>query len=229
MSEQNNSEEASFTRDVKHAFRAYVVDKQREPCSIGSFARGVEIDEQKLYEHFGSLSRLKQSILDDIFSDVRSILNAEELYEGYSAREQLLAFYFTLFERLKEERSYFLARLRCFPTLSDVQVIGEFFWGARSQVKETLGAILRKGEQGGEIPKRFLLSRLYAQLLWTHFLFLLSYWRFDSSPNFEQTDIAVEKSCHLVMDLLGRGAIDSGVEMLSFLLRPSARNTSSVE
>ena len=63
------------------------------------------------------------------------------------------------------------------------------------------------------------LSRWYAKGALAQFLFLLNFWKNDSSSGFEATDEAIERSVNLIFDLAGMNALESGLGFARFLFR----------
>ena len=55
--------------------------------------------------------------------------------------------------------------------------------------------------------------------MWTQFLLVHQYWLKDKSKGFEKTDAFIEKSTHLVFDLLGQSALDSALDLAKFIFQ----------
>ena len=68
----------------------------------------------------------------------------------------------------------------------------------------------------GEIASYGQGSRVYAQVFALHFLSVIDFWLRDESPGFERTDAFIEKTVRLATDLIGRGPIDSAVDLARF-------------
>jgi hypothetical protein len=87
----------------------------------------------------------------------------------------------------------------------------------KSSFEEFVGSILTDGKSKGEVAERPYLDKRYPQLFWVHMSFLLLFWRDDDSAGFEKTDAFVEKSVNLAFDLIGKGALDSAIDLAKFL------------
>jgi len=53
--------------------------------------------------------------------------------------------------------------------------------------------------------------------IWVQFLFILHFWVHDTSPNFEKTDIIIEKSVVTSFDLMNTKPLESLVDLGKFL------------
>ncbi|NDF60760.1 MAG: TetR/AcrR family transcriptional regulator, partial [Crocinitomicaceae bacterium] len=53
--------------------------------------------------------------------------------------------------------------------------------------------------------------------IWVQFLFLLHFWAHDTSPNFEKTDIIIEKTVVTSFDLMNTKPLESLVDLGKFL------------
>merc|ERR1711879_23866 len=66
------------------------------------------IKEDAFYEHYNSFENVEKDIWAGMLHQTVEAIQAEEVYDAYSAREKLLAFYYTLIEVMKSNRSYIL-------------------------------------------------------------------------------------------------------------------------
>jgi hypothetical protein len=79
--------------------------------------------------------------------------------------------------------------------------------------------ILAEGMQNNEITERKFIDDKYVDGLWINFLFVLKFWIDDTSQAFEKTDVAIEKSVNLGMDLMGKGPLDAALDFGKFLFQ----------
>ncbi len=135
-------------------------------------------------------------------------------FKGFSAREKILAFYFTLLEELKSNRSYVLFQLE---HSRKFELVPEYIKGFKAEFETFFDSVLNEGKGKGEVANRPILDKRYPQLFWLHLGFILLFWKQDSSAGFEKTDAAIEKSVNLAFDLIGKGAVDSAIDFAKFL------------
>jgi hypothetical protein len=144
----------------------------------------------------------------------------DKSFGAFSTQEKVLAFYFTLLEVFKSNRSFIVLQLRQHRKL---EIIPGFLKAFRNRYEEFMSTILNEGLKSGEIAKRPFFDKRYPQLFWTHFVLLLLYWRDDESAAFEKTDAYVEKSVRLAFDLIGNGVIDSALDFARFIYQSKVK------
>jgi hypothetical protein len=141
-------------------------------------------------------------------------LKADESYARFSAREKILAFYYTFFEDLKSSRSFVLLQLE---QHRRPELTPEFLKDFKATYEDYVEGVLTIGQGNGEVAKRPYVDKRYPQVFWVQMGFLLLFWKDDNSAAFEQTDAAIEKSVNLAFDLIGKGAIDTAFDFAKFL------------
>jgi hypothetical protein len=197
------------------AYKNSVLEHGKRPASVYAFCKEIQYNEQAYYNEFNSLDVLEKEIWLSFFQDTVMQLEADETYQNYSAREKLLAFYFSWIQTLKENRSYILV-LRDMFTVSDLMKDRlELF---RLAFEDYATNIVKSGYETREIKERKFISDQYAKGLWLQALFVLKYWVDDTSKGFEMTDAAIEKSVDLSFNLISSNTLDSLIDFGKFML-----------
>ena len=125
----------------------------------------------------------------------------------------MLGLFYTLVEHLNQQRSYFTYSLKATKIpLKNADAMKEILHAFSVD-------IIREGLEGKEIEDRKLLSDKYPYAVWLNIRFVLGYWMKDNSKGFEKTDAAIEKSVTLMMELMGKSALDSMIDLGKFLLK----------
>jgi AcrR family transcriptional regulator len=201
---------------LKKAYIDYVLEHGSKPASIFKFVKEAKIKEEAFYEEFNSFETIEKEIWAGWMSDTIAAIHAEEVYDGYSAREKLLAFYFTFVETLKSNRSFILqtAKKQTRPELTPAHLKS-----LRKVFKEFVNEILLEAKETEEVQNRPYISDKYDEAIWIQFLFVLNFWVKDDSKSFEKTDAAIEKAVNLSFDLMGRGPLDAMVDFAKFLFQ----------
>jgi len=203
---------------IKQAYLAFVLNEGRPPQSVFKLTQQLGLAEQEFYKYYPDFDAIDREIWGDFGRQARTTAAAEPVWEGYSSRERLLAFYYTLLEILKNNRSYALMSLRRslhrVPALTP-RVLDDF----RQDFEAFVSGLLTDGRLSGEIANRPLVQDGYPRLFWQQALFVLGFFAKDDSINFERTDAAVEKAVTLSFDLVGRNTLDSAVDLVRFLVR----------
>lgn len=195
------------------AYQIHILEEGSRPQSVYAFAKKLDRTESQFYEHFASFGDLESRYWQSLVDRTRSRVGEEEVYKNYGARERLLYFYFTLFESLKEERSYLLWLLPNGLSKSNLHQARQMSKAIRPYLKE----IVATGKETQEIVDRPFLSDRYNHLLSGQLPWLVSFWLRDTSKGFEKTDAAIEKSVHLAFDLMDKNPLDSMFDFTKFV------------
>lgn len=192
----------------------YVLENGTQPATVYQFTKKLGMKEEEFYLHYNSFIALEKQIWKSYFFETVERIEGEEIYNQYSVREKLLAFYFTLIEVLKSNRSfvtYTLKKVR----RSDLnpQILRSF----KEQFMYFINELLNEGKETDEIINRPFISDRYHEAIWLQFLFVLNFWLHDDSNQFEKTDAAIEKAVHLSFDLMGKGPLDTMVDFVKFI------------
>ncbi len=204
----------ALDENIRKSYIEYLLVEGKRPASVYKFCLDLGIKEDDFYNHFGSFDGIEKSVWKGFIDKTIGRLKEDETFNTFTAREKILAFYFTLFEELKSNRSYVLFQ---FNHSQKPEFVPEYIKTFKSEFELFFEHILTEGKGQGEIANRPLLDKQYPKLFWLHVGFLLVYWKDDESPGFEKTDAAVEKSVNLAFDIIGKGAVDSFIDFAKFL------------
>lgn len=203
---------------LKPAYLDYLRRNGHAPKTVFAFADAQGITEGEFYRHYASFAVIDREAWAEFGREARAQAAQEPAWQGYGAREKLLAFYYTLLEILKNNRSFALLTLgrsqrRQFAVVPTV--LKQF----EAEFKEFVEEILHEGRATGEVASRPFLQDGYGRIFLRQLQFLLLYFVRDESANFERTDAAVEKTVTLSFDLVGRNTFDSALDFGRFLLQ----------
>jgi AcrR family transcriptional regulator len=196
------------------AYRKMLLKEGKEPSSVFTFCESVGLKEDEFYQFFGSFDAIGSEIWKGYLQSVNSRLQSDKSYKEFTIREKILAFYFTLVEVLREDRSFALLTLK---NWKNPVMPPKALKGFKNEFDAWLAPILNEGKQNGEIAKRPVLDNRYDALFWMHLTFILQFWTNDDSAGFEKTDAAIEKSVNLAFDLIGKGVLDNAIDFGKFL------------
>lgn len=203
---------------IKQVYLDYVLRKGRQPQSVYKLTAKLKMPEQDFYQHYANFDAIDRELWADFGREARAMAATEPVWATYGAREKLLAFYYTLLEILKRNRSFALQSLR--RSLSKVpgltpRVLDDF----RREFEVFVDDLLREGRRTDEVANRPLVQNGYPRAFWQQALFVLGFFAKDDTVNFERTDAAVEKAVTLSFDLVGRNSLDSAVDLVRFLVQ----------
>lgn len=187
----------------------HVLEQAATPGTVYKFCKENKIAEEDFYKHFGSFEALEKAVWSKFFDHSLELMQKSSDYENYSAREKLLSFYFTFFEVLTANRSYVLFALnkdkRPIKNLEQLKQL-------RRQVKD-FAADLDEDSQVMLLKS----STVFSEAVWLQLLFLLKFWKDDNSPQFESTDVAIEKSVNTLFDLFNTAPLERVLDLGKFL------------
>jgi len=214
---------------IRKAYTEYVLDKGTPPPTVYQFAKKLKLTEAEFYEEYTSFDAIEADVWLAFFTQARQTVEADAVYQTYSVREKLLAFYYTWVEVLKSQRSFVVysygrirpqhrpenpvLRARALARPVSSPVLKPF----REAFYDFARDLLAEGRESKEVEPRPFLSDRYADGLWAQTLFLLTFWINDASKGFERTDTAIEKSVNTAFDLFGRTPLDSLVDLAKFI------------
>ena len=200
---------------LQNRYIDFVLTHQKRPNSVRKFMQDLELNEKDFYDHFASFEALEASVWGNFVVKTLAKIQTESVYEQYSGREKLLAFYYTLLEILKENRSFVLFSFRPVQmVISQAAFLSDF----ETAFTEYANVLLAECLQNGEIADRMFLTDKYKKLIWGQTLFIVGFWAKDMSKNFEKTDAAIEKAVNLVFDTLSENIADRAFDFFKFLL-----------
>ncbi|MEL6538339.1 MAG: TetR family transcriptional regulator C-terminal domain-containing protein [Bacteroidota bacterium] len=213
--EETQETKQEVAEKIRQEFITYVLEHGRKPASIYKFAKSIDLTESEFYNYYTSFEHLEQGIWEAIFTDTNEAIRSEEVWTSYSVREKLLAFFYTLVEVMKRNRSYILVSMgKPKPNWTPTQ-LKKF----KEHFKEFAMELISEGIETQEVVNRPYLTERYHEALWGQALFLINYWVGDDSAGFERTDAAIEKAVNLGLDLLGKGIVDSVVDFAKFMFQ----------
>lgn len=200
---------------IQQAYQAFIKNKCKKPESFDAFSEHLKSMDIELKDVYHSLTRIERDIVLGTFTETLSRLENEPEYLEFSTREKVLACYFTWLEELVEIREM----LKVLTKHSLISPVTERFLKSVEPVFKTyIEDLLIEGADTGEIADRKIIESRYPVILWYNTRFILQYWLNDDSEDYERTDAAIEKAVNFVFDLLAPNLIDSGFDLLKFLV-----------
>jgi hypothetical protein len=201
-------------QQIKEHYINFVLQNGKRPESIYLFMKDLGEEEKKFYEYYTTFYDLEAAIWSDTFKGTIEKIQQEQVYEGYTVREKLLAFYFTLIENLKNIRTF---ATYSFKNQKDLFFDEGVLKDSKQIFHDYVSQLITEGVYTGEIVDRTFLTERYAGALWWESIFIIRFWIYDNSKSFERTDAAIEKSVNLTLDLLGKNIADATFDFVKFL------------
>jgi len=199
---------------IYDAYSTQVLEHEKEPKSVYLFCKKNKIEETDFYKSFASLEDIKESIFSKFFDNAYMLISKEKGFDAQVPKEKLLSFYFTFFEVLLINRSYVLFILsnsgEKMKKLSSLRRL-------RNSFKQFASGLIEQGNTSKQSKLTKHPELIFSEGAWLQLLFLLKFWMEDSSPSFEKTDMAIEKSVQTVFELFDNTPLDSVIDFGKFL------------
>lgn len=203
-------------QQIKTAYIDYVLTNDERPKSVYSFVKKLKITEPEFYTFYPSFDSIEKMIWVELLSETIGTLQEQEIWMQYSARDKILAFFYSYMEQLKPQRSFVIYSLKKHRTqLSTPAVLS----GVKPVFGNFADLIINEGLESGELADRKFLSKKYKDAVWLQFAFILNFWLDDDSEDFEKTDEAIERGINVTFDLFERSPLDNLFEYGKFLSR----------
>ncbi len=174
--------------EIISGFMTYVLEHNKRPHNIYKFAKEIDLEESDFYQHFPSFEILEKEIFNEFFNKTLLLLDDNEDYQEYDTKNKLLSFYFTFFELLTRNRSYVLQNLE-----SDKIKVMHITSILRKNFKKYIESLEIKTINLPDGKLEIYKEKGITEAYWGQLLFLMKFWKNDTSVAFEKTDVLIEK------------------------------------
>lgn len=199
---------------IEDSYWDHTLTEGERPKSVYAFCKQYTLSEGEFHTHYSSFDALESRYWKSCVDDTIAVLHADDDYPEYPTHQKLLAFYYTFFSHIQNNRSRFT---ECFPCLK--QLTPDSLKSMRSAFTSWADELIQEGINTGEIADRKKLNELYAKGLFEQLRFLIDYYCKDSSDQFQDTDALIEKSVRFFADSARSGVLDSALDLARFMLR----------
>ena len=207
--------------DIISWFMDHILNHNKYPNSVYSFAKQNNFEEAKFYEYFGTFEAVEKEVFKVFFDNTISLLNKSENFDDFDARNKLLSFYYTFFEILTANRSYVVHVLNDHKNkLKSLNYLNELKKSFSEYIENLdIQTIDFKEDKLEKIQQRSIKESAWFQLLVT-----MKFWIDDTSSSFEKTDIFIEKSVKASFDLIDTTPLKSIIDFGKFLFKEKIHN-----
>jgi len=206
--------------DIIDKYTDYCLTNGHRPASVYKFAKENGFEEAEFYKYFGSFDALEQQYLADMFAHAMETLEPSPSYGAFNGVEKLSAFYFTFFEIATANRSFVLYILNNGRHSSDNF---KRLKKLRSEFLKYAGAVLDKPYNFQNARANKAQGDVLQEGAWMQFMSILKFWINDDSPQFEKTDVFIEKSVKASSDLVYNSPLKSLFDLGKFVFKEKYR------
>lgn len=205
----------AITEDtIVSAYTDYCLTHGKKPNSVYEFAKHNTMEESDFYQFFTSFEFLEKQYFVSMFAYSLELLEKNEAYQSYESADKLSAFYFTFFEMATANRSFVIYLLK--QDKNPMKNLGKL-----SRLREVyLDYALTILEKPIKIEQETVVKiqdKVLQEASWLQFLSIFNFWMNDESPNFEKTDVFIEKSVKASFDLAYNIPTQSVIDFGKFL------------
>ncbi|MCW3169937.1 TetR family transcriptional regulator C-terminal domain-containing protein [Chryseobacterium sp. 09-1422] len=195
----------------------YILNHGEKPKSIYRFAKDNEFEERDFYDYFASFEQIERMMLVNLFDKSVDLASEVNSSNEISSKEQLLNVYFIFFENMTMNRSLVLMILGN-DKLQSAKI--------SKQLKDTHREFIRTLDfndwqlikKAKNDVKNFH-EKAREEALWLHFISSIEFWKKDTSPAFEKTDLYIEKTIDTGFELIDNEPLRKLVDLGKFLFK----------
>lgn len=199
----------------------YLLHHGERPKNVYLFAKENDFEEKELYHFFAGFDQIEKEMLDHLFRKSLELAAEINSSEGISTREKLLNVYFIFFENLTMNRSLVLSVLgatkpQSLKTLQNLrethrQFVATLDFNEWEMIEKARQDIRRFNEKSRQ------------EILWLHLVSAIDFWKKDTSPDFEKTDIFIEKTIDTGFELMDNEPLRKVIDLGKFLWKEKFR------
>lgn len=193
----------------------YILSHGEQPKSIYQFAKENRFEEQKFYDFFTSFDQLEKQILVKLFSKSLELVNEVNNGDGMTSKEKLLNVYYIFFENLTMNRSLVMMILgnQKLPLSKNLLSLKKIHQEYIKTLDFSSWEILENAKENIKNTH----EQIRENVLWLHLVSAIEFWKNDSSPAFEKTDIFIEKTIDTGFELMDNEPLRKVFDLGKFL------------
>ena len=212
--------------DIIADYMAFVTSSDIGQPDISEYLDQSKIDEQTFDAFFESIEDLEMTIWEVLMRQSIETVQADPIFNEFSAKEKILSLYYTFFENASLNQEYLKKNIRMTKNIRSRLKLFD-------KLKPTYQAFVRNVLAQSSRYQPLLNISVFEKFTqssrdngsWGLFLFLLDFWQKDESNEFEKTDAAIEKAVTLATSLIDRSPFDHALDFGKFLWKERSMYT----
>ena len=195
----------------------YILNHGERPKNIYRFAKDNEFEEKDFYNYFSSFEQIEKLMLVNLFDKSVKLASEVNSSDEITSKEKLLNVYFIFFENMTMNRSLVLMILGN-DKLHSAKI--------SNQLKETHRHFIKTIDfndweiiQKAKDDVRNFHEKAREEAFWLHLVSAIEFWKKDTSPAFEKTDIFIEKTIDTGFELMDNEPLRKVVDLGKFLFK----------
>ena len=193
----------------------YLLNHGEKPKNVYLFAKENNFEEKEFYHYFSGFEQIESEILNHLFTKSLELASEVNSSSEVTTKEKLLNVYYIFFENMTMNRSLVLSilgsnKIQNIKTLQNLRETHQQFvntldfneWEMIEKAKEDIRKFNEKSRQ---------------EVLWLHLVSAIDFWKKDTSPDFEKTDIFIEKTIDTGFELMDNEPLRKVFDLGKFL------------
>jgi hypothetical protein len=188
----------------------------RFPKDAAEFTSYLGVEDNDFLKSFNPLASVAAYVWEGYFDRALKLSQADPSFESYSCREIYLSILYNLVAVFNEQAEM---NRKMISFSSSLPSVPKELKRLKTTAEDFLAEMIQTGQHTGEIADRPFVNLQYKRFAWWGVLFIIFFWKNDKSSDGESTDVAIEKTAHLLFDMLNPNAMDSSIQFFSFLFK----------
>lgn len=195
----------------------YLLNHGERPKNIYRFARENKFEEIDFYNHFSSFEQIEKLMLVNLFNKSVELASEVNNSDEVISKEKLLNVYFIFFENMTMNRSLVLMILGN-DQLHAAKILNQLKETHRNFIKTLDFNNWEIIEKSKDNIKNFH-EKAREEALWLHLVSAIEFWKKDTSPSFEKTDVYIEKTIDTGFELMDNEPMRKVLDLGKFLFK----------
>ncbi|MET3539079.1 hypothetical protein [Chryseobacterium limigenitum] len=195
----------------------YILNHGERPKNIYRFAKDNDFEEKYFYDYFSSFEQIEKLMLANLFNKSVELASEVNNSDEVTSKEKLLNVYFIFFENMTMNRSLVLMILGN-DRLRAAKISNQLKETHRNFIKTLDFNDWEMIEKAKDNIKNFH-EKAREEALWLHLVSAIEFWKKDTSPSFEKTDIYIEKTIDTGFELMDNEPLRKVLDLGKFLFK----------
>ena len=195
----------------------YLLNHGERPKNIYRFAKDNKFEEIDFYNHFSSFEQIEKLMLVNLFNKSVELASEVNNSDEVISKEKVLNVYFIFFENMTMNRSLVLMILGN-DQLHAAKILNQLKETHRNFIKTLDFNNWEIIEKSKDNIKNFY-EKAREEALWLHLVSAIEFWKKDTSPSFEKTDVYIEKTIDTGFELMDNEPMRKVLDLGKFLFK----------
>ncbi len=195
----------------------YLLNYGERPKNIYRFAKENKFEEIDFYNHFSSFEQIEKLMLVNLFNKSVELAAEVNNSDEVISKEKVLNVYFIFFENMTMNRSLVLMILGN-DQLHAAKILNQLKETHRDFIKTLDFNDWNIIEKSKDTIKNFH-EKAREEALWLHLVSAIEFWKKDTSPSFEKTDVYIEKTIDTGFELMDNEPLRKVLDLGKFLFK----------